>query len=433
MSYNKESFCTQPWINTVVQPGGEFKVCCLANDGNDSGVAVDDNGVPMHILTHSFADVINSKVFREHRLQLSRNEQPELCKNCYQKEKSVGGFSVRQSYNNLHQIFPEVITPESAKDVTSPDGRIDLLPIALDLRFGNLCNYKCIMCSPKYSSLWEEEWLEATGRRDSNLGVGYTPSKAYYVIKDERNRPKVDAQRWWETDTWWERFEEVADRVRFIYFTGGEPLLVPMHDEILAHLINRGRADQIMLDYDTNLSVINPKLFELIKQFKKVRMRVSVDETDDRYHIVRNPGNFEQLLKNLDQLKQSGLGPHNINGCIGVSTIYAPFRLQKLANDLGVLYSWRFLYAPEDQSLIFLPDEAKKEIIEVYRENNIGPVSQSVCGFLEQHMGQHRPDLMKRYVEFMDRLDKLRGTNWKATLPDVYDLLQRHCSYAFQK
>ena len=39
-------------------------------------------------------------------------------------------------------------------------GNIDWMPSSLDIRFGNLCNQKCVMCSPIFSNLWYEEHFD---------------------------------------------------------------------------------------------------------------------------------------------------------------------------------------------------------------------------------------------------------------------------------
>jgi hypothetical protein len=35
--------------------------------------------------------------------------------------------------------------------------------------------------------------------------------------------------------------------------------------------------------------------------------------------------------------------------------------------------------------------------------------------------------MVHKFVWVMDQLDDLRGLNWKKTLPDVYELLKKHC------
>ena len=43
--------------------------------------------------------------------------------------------------------------------MTNADGTTKAKVVNLDLRFGNLCNQKCIMCSPQHSNLWYSDWV----------------------------------------------------------------------------------------------------------------------------------------------------------------------------------------------------------------------------------------------------------------------------------
>ena len=255
------------------------------------------------------------------------------------------------------------------------------------------------------------------------------------MIQDRNQRLRVKSLSWWESDIWWERFCEVAPKTELIYFTGGEPFLVPMHDQILQHLVDTNLAKNIVLQYHTNLSVINNKVLQLLKNFRRVDMRISVDDTDERYYIIRNPGNYQTLLKNIFRVKQIGLHIGDINGCIGLSTIYSSLRLTPLAKKIKTKYFYRFLYAPTNQSLANLPASAKREIISVYRQNldTAGEAGEAVIKFLEQYMDQENLDEIASYVRYMDHLDQLRGTNWHTTLSDVYELLLKHCPSAFSK
>ena len=112
---------------------------------------------------------------------------------------------------------------------------------------------------------------------------------------------------WWETDIWWNRFDEISPNLRHLYFTGGEPLLVPAMKECLTRLIDKGYSKDIELRYDTNFSVINSNLFDLWKKFKKIVLCVSIDETYDRYNLIRNPGKFEVLINNLLEARRRNI------------------------------------------------------------------------------------------------------------------------------
>lgn len=425
MNYNfsDKTFCTQPFSNIQISVQGLYKICCLANDDADRGHVKDADGNYMHILDHDIDAVFNSITHQEHRLQLSKNEEPERCINCYDKEKSsVGGSSVRQSRNNMkHRIF-EIVDVNDADKLMKADGTIKSKPVALDVRFGSLCNAKCIMCNVAHSSMWEEDTIKLYGPNGLKL------------FKQEL----VDqgaSTRWWETDRWWEQFEKIAPNLRSLYPVGGEPLIVPEHDTMLEKLVEWGYAKDIELEYDTNLTVINPKLINLWKQFKNIVLRVSIDETEDRYHLVRFPSNWNRLIDNINRLKAEGINITGFTSSVGLATIYSPFRLHPFSEQYNINYFQRFLYSPSVMNITILPSSAKEEIIKTYEKNldRTGPTGLTIINHLKNNFDTHKPDDIKKFVQYMDKLDSIRNTNWQQTLPDIFDLLSRHCPKIFNK
>jgi hypothetical protein len=425
MNYNfsDKTFCTQPFSNIQISVQGLYKICCLANDDADRGHVKDADGNYMHIVDHDIDAVFNSITHQEHRLQLSKNEEPERCINCYDKEKSsVGGSSVRQSRNNMkHRIF-EIVDVNDADKLMKADGTIKSKPVALDVRFGSLCNAKCIMCNVAHSSMWEEDTIKLYGPNGLKL------------FKQEL----VDqgaSTRWWETDRWWEQFEKIAPNLRSLYPVGGEPLIVPEHDTMLEKLVEWGYAKDIELEYDTNLTVINPKLINLWKQFKNIVLRVSIDETEDRYHLVRFPSNWNRLIDNINRLKAEGINITGFTSSVGLATIYSPFRLHPFSEQYNINYFQRFLYSPSVMNITILPSSAKEEIIETYEKNldRTGPTGSTIINHLKNNFDTHQPDAIKKFVQYMDKLDSIRNTNWQQTLPDIFDLLSRHCPEVFKK
>ena len=425
MNYNfsDKTFCTQPFSNIQISVQGLYKICCLANDDADRGHVKDADGNYMHILDHDIDAVFNSITHQEHRLQLSKNEEPERCINCYDKEKSsVGGSSVRQSRNNMkHRIF-EIVDVNDADKLMKADGTIKSKPVALDVRFGSLCNAKCIMCNVAHSSMWEEDTIKLYGPNGLKL------------FKQEL----VDqgaSTRWWETDRWWEQFEKIAPNLRSLYPVGGEPLIVPEHDTMLEKLVEWGYAKDIELEYDTNLTVINPKLINLWKQFKNIVLRVSIDETEDRYHLVRFPSNWNRLIDNINRLKAEGINITGFTSSVGLATIYSPFRLHPFSEQYNINYFQRFLYSPSVMNITILPSSAKEEIIKTYEKNldRTGPTGSTIINHLKNNFDTHKPDDIKKFVQYMDKLDSIRNTNWQQTLPDIFDLLSRHCPKIFNK
>jgi len=434
--FHKDSFCPEVWSQIEISNTGDFKGCCLANFGDDNSVALDENNQPMNILTHTFDQAINSKTHKDHRLMLSRNEKPAKCTSCYDNEEATGKPSSKRQrvIRFTAPNIPAYTTVDTAASLTALDGSIKQNIVNLDLRFGNLCNQKCIMCSPEYSSAWYSDWLDIKPHNK------FFPSefKSYEILKDDHGRAYSNFPNWWESDIWWTKFEEIAHQIRYIYFTGGEPFLVPAMQEILDRLIAKDFAKRVQLRFDTNLSVINDKVIDKLKKFKRIIMCVSIDETEDRYEIIRFPGNYKKFLTNIELLKSRQIEIQFLTTCIGLATPYTVLRIDKLANELGIARKYRFLEGPLWLDIRQYPKGAKLEIIEKYKTAMKEPGdhtwTNAVVNLLTKYLDQSDDVHLQEFIRVMNILDRNRGTDWKSTLDEVYDLLSRHAPQLdFQK
>jgi organic radical activating enzyme len=450
MAYSKESFCPEPWSQIEVSMAGDFTICCLANYSDDFGMAHDDNGNVMNIMTHTFAEALNSKTHREHRLQLSRNEKPQRCRNCYDAEavtkniaefgtaKNLGfefqGRSKRQRVvNGTTMAASEYVTIHDVHRFTNPEtGEVTSPIVNLHLRFGNLCNLQCTMCSPQHSNMWYDDWMKLYNK-PFHLGKHRT----FVIEKDQYGRNKLGFEKWWEHPKWWENFKAIMPQLRHIYFTGGEPFLVPALDTCLDLIIEAGLQSQIVLRFDTNLTVYNEKIYNKLKLFRSVMICVSVDETEERYHLIRNPGNYNRFLENLQKLKDNKIPIEYVSSCIGMATLYTIPNVCKLAAEYKVRPEFRFLEGPKWLDMRFLPRSAKEELIQYYTDlptdNHVQrrwhrAMINMLNRYLDDKFTHYK--FLNDFVKFMDLLDESRGTNWREVLPEVCSLLRRHCDDA---
>lgn len=445
--FSLDSFCPEVYSQIEIDAEGDFKVCCLANFDDDFGMARDENDKVMNIMTHDIEDAINSKTHKEHRLQLANNEKPKRCRNCYDSEDSTRGVkewgeSARRGRSKRQRVLwqtgtsiKEYVKFEQAEKMTNSDGSTSAKVVNLDIRFGNLCNQKCIMCSPQHSNLWYEDWV-AIGygepqynREEKTYKKG--KFKEYPLVEDNHGRIKMQGLvNWWETDVWWKKFEKIAPSLRYIYFTGGEPLVVPAMQKCLDILIDKGYAKDIQLRYDTNLSVINNKVIDKWKHFKNIFLCVSIDDTDERYNLIRFPGNYERVKRNTIMLKEAGLPIHYISTCVGIASPYSVIRISKLAKELGVDTYFRFLEGPDWLDIRNFPPAAKQEIINTLEANMGDPLydkwAKGEVNLLKKYMDYSEERHLKEFIRVMDILDKQRNTDWKKALPDVVELFQKH-------
>jgi hypothetical protein len=452
MTYNLDSFCPEAWSQIEIDATGDYKICCLANYDKDFGMAVDKDGNVMNVLTHSIKEAMNSTTHIEHRLDMSKNIKPKRCRSCYDSEESTKGLcgtgnhgdSKRQRVIQSTAVDNfEYVTVYSAKDLTSADGTLkNPKVINLDLRFGNLCNQKCIMCSPQHSSLWYDDWISiSNGAPQYNRDIGIYKkgeTKTFNFYKDAKGKTRMEgAVPWWETDVWWKQFDEVAPDLRYIYFTGGEPLVVPAMQECLDRLIARGYSKNIQLRYDTNLSVINDKVISKWKHFKKVFLCVSIDDTGDRYNLIRHPGNFDQISKNILQLKDAGIPIHYLSSCIGLASPYSVIRISQFAEELGISTYFRFLEGPDWLDIRNYPKSAKLEIIENLKKHSGDPLydkwATAEINLLTKYIDHSEETHLAEFIRVMDILDSRRGTQWRTVLTDVVDLYKKHCPHLYKE
>jgi hypothetical protein len=145
--FNLESFCGEVWSQIEINTLGDYKICCLANNDTDYGMAYDENGKMMNVLTHSIEEAINSVTHKDHRLQLKENIKVQRCRNCYDSEDSTKGLdhwtnhskqwgrSKRQRVHGLTvNEIPEYVSCDQASKYTLEDGTSTAKVINLGLR-----------------------------------------------------------------------------------------------------------------------------------------------------------------------------------------------------------------------------------------------------------------------------------------------------------
>jgi hypothetical protein len=208
-------------------------------------------------------------------------------------------------------------------------------------------------------------------------------------------------------------------------------MIVPAHDEMLDRLIASGRAKDIYLDYDTNLTVINDKLAERWSHFKHVEIAASMDAAYDAYELIRSGGRWSTFANNVQRIKeyeQDGVVQlYRLTACTQLSTLYTMFDAEDWAKSVDVPFQIRFVDHPKMHSIMHLPASAKLELIEYYSQRDTDTAN-TIRAFLENHLDPKYENIpaMRDYIRFMDYLDTSRNTNWRKTLSRTSDLLNKH-------
>ena len=192
------------------------------------------------------------------------------------------------------------------------------------------------------------------------------------------------------------------------------------------------------------MSVINDNIIQKFEKFKGISIAASVDDTEERFELIRNPGKYDVVLNNIKNVLSMKDKKHNINinmtitSCIGVASPYVTSRIIPLAEELNCETFFRYMEGPNWLSLKYMSPGSKMQMIrELTSMKNSASndltknIYQTQIIFLNKFMHLDDPNIIRQFVVKMDKLDKLRNHDWKKTLPDVYELLYKYSPEVF--
>lgn len=315
MKLPHDKFCILPWVSLETSPIGTVRPCCLAKDE-----IVDDNGNKFQLRTSTFGQIRNSSYMQDLRRQfLSGDQVPKTCERCWAVEDS-GGTSKRQhTINRLQHIVQEETWTQEAKDL-----------VFLDLKLGNICNLKCRICGPWSSSSYASEEVGTVMTLDKKQ------TYAYQMLREGR-WPRESTQFWTELDA-------VADQIRYLEFTGGEPFMISEHFDFLQTLVNRGVAGNIEIHYNTNGTIYPERGIELWPHFKTVEIAFSIDDIRERFEYQRSNAKWREVEDNLYRFRKLRRESKNIQLqlCCTIS-IWNVVYFDEIAA-WASLFPWDFVY-----------------------------------------------------------------------------------------
>jgi MoaA/NifB/PqqE/SkfB family radical SAM enzyme len=285
---NKKGFCILPFVHSCIWQTGKAFPCCM------------NHFVLGELANNSIEEIYSNKndTLTNFRKAFLTDELHESCYKCKDTEDHGGNHSYRLESNRKYAHLLNDIDTESEEALINNE-KIFLW----DVRFSNLCNLKCLICQPLDSSRIAEE------ERDGGLKNAFN-----------------------DVDEFINYFEKHIDTVTEMYFAGGEPLLIKDHYKILELLIKYKKFD-VNLRYNTNATTISlgdKNVVDLWKQFKKVRISVSIDAGWEQFEYIRHGANWEEAIGNLKYIRTHA---PNVQILLGVVvTILSLFYTRELYN-----------------------------------------------------------------------------------------------------
>ena len=381
MNIPHDRFCVLPWVSLETSPVGTVRPCCLAEDE-----LVDDAGEKFNLATAKFTAIQNSHSMKELRQQFINQEQPQTCRKCWREERSGRTSKRMHTLDRLkHMLAHETTWTVDAKPL-----------MFLDLKLGNICNLKCRICGSWSSSTFATEEL-------ANIKFENRKSSHHYQMLKQGAWPR-------ENSTFWQEIDQVVDHIEYIEFTGGEPLMIPEHFDLLQGLIDRGIAGNIEIHYNTNGTQYSESAADIWQHFKTVEIAFSVDDVGARFEYQRSNAVWAEVEDNIARFKQLRDQYPNIRlqvcSTVNVFNVYYLEELARWNYSQGFDYIyWNMMHEAYYFSISTLPERAKAAITTQLRS----------CGSVSDAAQQE----FNRIIDFMNAGVSLDGSNMRREIANL--------------
>jgi len=437
------TFCPLAWNSINLRNNGDLRICCNTNSYSpNKGIMRKENGEPYNAGRDDLAEARNAEIVKEVRASMLKGEWHPECERCRQEE--INGIRSRREYENEDWD----LTVEEAREITEEDGTInpDEIPIEyFDIRYGNFCNLKCRMCGPTDSHMWYDDFVklhETTSYKDTHDLIQLT--------KNSKGKWSTDQYDWFkDSNFYWNNFEKHTGRAKKLYIVGGEPLIIEEHIESLERLVASGRAHEIQIEYNTNLTNVTDRILKLWENFQQIRIGVSIDGYGDVLEYQRSPVKWKHLYRNMKKLNDN----LNINlKCWYTFTVtpynvfhlpeFMKWKLEESSLDRfnpirgpRPIITHHMCHSPKHLNVKVLPAMIKDQVAEKYEEyitwimstDYSDKVKKEFCKILDgivdfMESEDYSKDHIERFVNETKKLDLIRNQNILDVVPEFEGL-----------
>jgi organic radical activating enzyme len=398
-----DTFCILPWIHLHTNPEGVAAPCCIAEScSNPIGMG---NSHKQRLM-----DLVNSPGMNQLRLDMIDGKRNVECNKCHTHEDAGLGSHRKWSNSLFDKVFDDVLN-------TNADGSLSEFNMRYyDIRFSNICNFKCRTCGQEYSSQWEQENLRNN-------------------VSHARKFPK-------NTNT--EFLEDVLEHIpnmEVAYFAGGEPLITEEHYILLEEMIRRNKTD-VILRYNTNLSNLkfkNKDLLELWRHFDhNIQLSASIDHIKERAEYIRHGTDWGVVENNFNLVKKEPNIRVEINTVLSVfnyltiDKFYSYLINNNMYTNKDTEYSLYSMSGPECLSVHVLPDHYKQlgnvsvnRVVDLMQRRQFSPgkITQLTNTRLWSTYESYWERLKDEFKQEINRVDLIRGEDFRKTFPELAPLM----------
>lgn len=415
-------WCPLPWTHIGVKNNGALRLCSHSQSGNNKNTLLDN----LTIDDIGSVDISNCSTLKQVRADMLAGNWPEQCRRC--KMDSEAGHRSRNVWET--ERHADSFTQEYAESITLPDGTVTESNFqSFDLRIGNQCNLRCVMCFPGEATKWYKDYKDIIG--EDTFSVDH---RVYTLIPSEGDF------NWIRAEEKVNKLISVSKHLNKIKFGGGEPLMIKHHKQLIQGLIDSGYAKNIELEYSSNVTVFPPDLFILWKEFKLIKICASIDSIGAANEAIRYPSTWHDVVTNLRMLDTT---TDNIE--VFTSTTISLLTLEHFANFMLWLDRQQFnkvnknvfdllathpVYSPGYLNIAILSKDQQDRIFSLLRSKLSDSSMLSKIDYYENYCKLSElteTDILLYRQQFVDRFERFaknQNQDWTKIFPEAYKWIQ---------
>ena len=271
------------------------------------------HSIPLVELQRSPNALHNTQFKKEQRQLMLQGIRPNECDYCWR---------IEDAHTDGEQTFSDRITKSSEPwamekfdEIAQAPWDIDIYPTYVEIDFDTTCNFKCVYCSPSYSTTW---MAEINKHGPFKLTGGYTHHDLQW-LKDNGTLPISQSDDNPYVDAFWKWWPDAAQHIKVFRITGGEPLLSKNTFRLLDDLIVNPRPE-MEFNINSNLGipsalfdqfVAKMEIIQANKCVKLFKLYTSCEAAGPQANYIRYGMDYQEWRQNcrrvLSRIPRSNL------------------------------------------------------------------------------------------------------------------------------
>lgn len=355
-----KTYCPLPWMHLEVKHNGDIYPCCVY----ESSIASAQNS--------TLEQALASEPMSTLRTEFMSGVKPAGCNHCWALEDR--GLTSNRQWHVTHLSKQFYKTYYDNVKIRS-----------LDIKPGNVCNFKCRICNPTSSSLFADE---------------------------AKNVIAIKTGRWVEyNDYTWRELEALLPNMENLDFYGGEPFLIKQIPKLLEFAVEHNYAKNIRLHINSNGSIFPAQLVPTLVKFKMVDIALSIDNTGARFELERG-GTWQEVEKNILAFKQLESAQFKVYlmPTVNIQNVYYIDELLAWADANHIRVTLNFLDGPKWANIDYMTKSARELIVDKFRDST-NPDLQNIATRVARSAGSDGQEFVQRMRQF----DSIRNQNFAQT------------------